>query len=324
MSKIIKTLVYIGLITLIVISFYYEYLAYTKLLDKLVVSDADWIWAVTVALSFSIGKIIIFKSIIDSKSKHFLYLWKSYVTVALLVVNSFICTFAVVSLSLESTVVDKVAQEQRIDHNKNYKSKEHLILKKYGTERTNLSAEFEQKRLALVADFQADINKYHAAIKEERQVKSSFAGYFKKTSIYNIVERLEDAIQRKEQALNDMHKWQINKINELNDMQNAELMWLSEKFLKGYSDMVSSSEAETVKGLVLESLVDLVQRAFNQINADKKPYRIAIIMTLSLVIAILIELLIYAALKYILIRNKKDEIACANQGAVSNEVNETA
>lgn len=306
MNILMQTIAYIVVILSIAISYQYENLAYTHLLSKIGAPETSWMWAVVVAAAFNMGKLVTFKSIIDAKSKHISYLWKSYIAVTLLVANSFICSFAVMSYSLDSPMVDQVVQERKQHHNEAYQLKEQSIIKKYDRERTNLVTQFEQERLAISAQYKPAIDKYDADLKEERQIRNLMTGSFKGKRYIDIEVKLNKEKKKQEQAFDALQIRQDKKITELNNNQNSELQTLSDSFSDAYNNLTASAVKNSGDARIQDPMFNSAVNVFNGVSGKKITY-VAVIMAFSIMMSLIIEFLSFSTLQYINRLNETDE-----------------
>ncbi len=320
MNILMQTIAYIVVILSIAISYQYENLAYTHLLNKIGAPETSWIWAVVVAATFNLGKLVTFKSIIDAKSKRISYLWKSYIAVTLLVTNSFICSFAVMSFSLDSPMLDQVVQEQKQHHNEAYQLKEQAVIKKYDRERANLVTQFEQERAAISDQFQPAINKYDADLKEERKVTNLITGSFKGRRYKDIERKLTGEKDKMQKAFDALQIRQDNKIAALNDKQNAELQALSDSFSDAFNNLTASAIKNSGNARIQDPMFSAAVNVFNGVSGTKITY-VAVIMAFSIMMSLIIEFVSFSTLQYINRLNEKEEQIPTNTQSSEQEEN---
>lgn len=297
MNTLKQTLAYIVVILIAAISTKYEFDAYTHILAQMT-APIEHLWPLLVALAFNLGKVLLFQSIIEAKSKSLFKLWKSYLALTLVMVNSFVCAFCMMSYSLESPSLDRVVQEQKQHVNEGQNRKEQAVIAKFGILRESLESQFAKESQRNIELYQPQIDKYDAELTAEREDKNEFTGVFKGKE-YEDIERLLNEAKTDLKASNNKSRNAFNnKMALLNNKMERELQALSDE----YSNLHNNLSIDAIKASGNERIHDdmLVSslKVFNGITISSAIY-LHLIGFFALLMALIVESLAFALLQYI-------------------------
>lgn len=297
MNTFKQTLSYIVVILIAAISTKYEFDAYTHILAEMT-SVIPELWPLIVAIAFNIAKLLTFQSIIEAKSKSFMNLWKTYLALSLLMLNSFVCAFCVMSYSLESPRLDDVVKEQKQHVNEGYRTKEQAILNKFERLRASAESQYAQETQRSIELFQPQIDKYDMELTEERKDKNKLTGVFKGDEYKDIERLLNQAKDNLQQAQVKSQRTYNNKVTVLNSKMEAQLEALSDEFASLHQslsiDAVQASGSERIRDDMLVSSL----KVFNGITVGSAIY-LQLIGFFAVLMALIVESVAFAILQYI-------------------------
>lgn len=300
MNTLKQTLAYIVVILIAAISTKFEFDAYKHILAEMTsfIPTIPHFWPLLVAVAFNIGKLLIFQSIIEAKSTRFFQLWKSYLAITLLMANSFVCAFCMMSYSLESPQLEKVVQEQKQHVKEGKRVKEQAIFDRFEQLMQNAESQFAKETQRNIESYQPQIDKYDTQLTAERERKNRFTGEFKGQR-YKDIERLLIEARGDLKAANlKSQRLFNNKIKLLNNKMEAQLEALSDE----YSQLHNSLSIDSIKASGNERIHDemLVSslKVFNGITISSAIY-LHLIGFFALLMALIVEFTVFAILQYI-------------------------
>jgi hypothetical protein len=297
MNTLKQTLAYIVVLLIAAISTKYEFDAYKHLLAQMS-APIENLWPLLVAVAFNLGKILLFQSIIEAKSKSLFKLWKSYLALTLLMVNSFVCAFCVMSYSLESPQLERVVQEQKQHVNEGQNRKEQAVNGKFDNLRESLESQFTKESQRNIELYQPQIDKYDVDLTAERENKNQFTGVFNGIRYKEILRLLNEA-KADLKAVNTKSRNAFNnKMAVLNNKMEGELQALSDEYTHLHNnlsiDAIKASGNERIHDDMLVSSL----KVFNGITISSAIY-LHLIGFFAFLMALIVESLAFAILQYI-------------------------
>jgi len=297
MNTLKQTLAYIVVLLIAAISTKYEFDAYKHILAQMT-SVIPNLWPLLVAVAFNIGKILIFQSIIEAKSKSLFKLWKSYLALTLLMVNSFVCAFCMMSYSLESPRLESVVQEQKQHVNEGQRIKEQAVFDKFERLRESTESQFAKESQRNIDLYQPQIDKYDAQLMVERENKNKFTGVFNGVRYKEILRLLNEAKADLTAANIKSQRAFNNKMAVLNNKMEAQLQALSDEYANLHSnlsiDAIKASDNERIHDDMLISSL----KVFNGITISSANY-LHLIGFFAFLMALIVESLAFAVLQYV-------------------------
>lgn len=298
MNTLKQILGYMVVMLIIAISIKYEFDAYSHILSQMKSSINALLWPAIVAVTFNLGKLLSFMSIIEAKSKSFFKLWKSYFAVSFLMVNSFLCAFCVMSYSLESSQLQQVASEQQKHAEAVYSGQLEAIDNKFAK-----LAKLQEKKHAqdvknINDSHQVQIDKYDQELTEEMEDKNKITKVFKGDEYHEIARKLAVAKKTKADELLLINRKNTVKINGLTNQMKTELDALDKTYLASLNNLsiekIQLSGSERIHDQMIVSSL----KVFNGVTNSNVSY-IHLIAFLSFLMAFIVESLAFTVLGYI-------------------------
>lgn len=297
MNILKQTLAYLVLILITGISIKYEIMAYSSLLIKLESGVLAGMWAVIVAITLNIGKFLMIQSIIDG-GKSLNNNWQAYLIVILLMINSFVWSFSVIGVSLDSPQLEKVSLEKQAHLKKGFEIDKGNIISKFDQLLSNQRSQTQVKTVNLEQQHQTNISLYEQQLENERENKNKFSGFYRGDKYKDISDRLEQAKADKNAAYQLLQERQDTKTDDLNQQKSEELQILTQAFSEAYKSLDLSELKQSDDERIQDPMITSSKRIFNDITNSHLSY-IQFIAYISLLMAMIIELLSFNLIEYI-------------------------
>jgi hypothetical protein len=297
MNTLKQIFAYIVVLLIAAISIKFEFDAYKHILAQMTAPIAN-LWPLLVAVAFNLGKLLVFLSIIEAKSKSFFKLWKTYLALTFLMLNSFVCAFCMMSYSLESPQLDRVVQEQKQHVNEGQNIKEQAVIGKFDNLSESLASQFAKESQQNIELYQPQIDKYDAELKVEEKNKNKFTGVFI-GDIYNeILRKLTEAKDDLTQAHVKSQRSFDNKMAALNNKMEDELQSLSDEYTALHNNLSVDAIRASGNERIHDDMLVSALKVYNGITIGSILYLNLIAFFASLM-AVIVELVAFAMLQYI-------------------------
>ena len=302
MHTIKQTLCFITLFTIFGISFKFEFEAYSHFLQQMTSSVNADLWPAVVAFTFNAGKLLLFKAIVEHKNLGILKLWKHYLALTGLILNSFMCAFCVMSYSLESANIDVVLADQKAKAQAQYDSEVQVTEQKNTLLSQQLLRKYEANIAQINAAYQPQIDKYDTELTLEMDDKNSVTGVFIDKEYRAIQDKLTAAQASKKREVDAASSQYNMQVVGLSNQLTKQLNTLSQTYLDSLALLTVDNLQNSGIGRIHSPLITKSLNVFNRVSQSNIDY-MYLIAFVSLLMAVIVESLAFSLIQTLHLSN---------------------